>query len=245
MSETLLFLVLVGQPAVEPADAPDAVSGAATTDGTPATPTIEPPGPPTPDESPIEPATSAPTPLAGTSAPLPTMAQPLPLVLALSLRASPTPADGVPRAWGPVLEGRWLVPAPFFFSAALGLNRSWSANDSWQFSRTSLIFLGSAGISTTRGAGRFFVSLSLGGETIFERKGRQGNSGLSDTPQGRARWRYTVGPYVAAEVGASICFWGPIGVEVGFGPALSIQKVLAERRTTVGLHSRVGISYAF
>jgi hypothetical protein len=238
MSAVLFLLVAIGQPATEPPELPDAISGATTSD----VPSELKSGPLPATEVSAEPAvTLAPTAVSETPPPAPS----LPLALVVSLNGEPTPADGVPRALGPVVEGRWLAPAPLFLSAALGVNSSWSANDSWQFSRTGLSLVGTVGLAATRGDGRMFASLSLGAEAIFERKSRQGATGLDDTAQGRARWRYTVGPHAAAEVGAGITFWAPIGVEVGLGPSLSLQQVDGQRRTMVGVHSRVGLNYAF
>jgi hypothetical protein len=219
MTAAFLILVLAAQSAAELPDVPDAVSG----DMAPAT-----------------------TPEMVVSLPPPPASPALPVyAVALSLRAGPTPGERVPRAWGPAAEVRWLVPAPFFVTATLAMNRFWSANDSWQFSRTGVLVLTTAGVSAIRGVGRLWAAAGIGAEAVFEHKSRQESSRLVGIEQGKGGWRSSTGPYATAEVGAGVAFWGPLAFEVAAGPSLSVHKVAGERRSFPGLTSRLGLSYVF
>ncbi|MBI5507236.1 MAG: hypothetical protein HY903_00660 [Deltaproteobacteria bacterium] len=230
----LLFAAAESSPVVGGDDArfaepPDAISGER-----------EPAPDPTAATEPVAPVSAATTTVSAADLP------PAPSVfytVLLGYRAAPSPAKETTLAAGPLLAASALR-APFYLALRLAMGRAWSANDSWTFSRTGLAATLSAGGWLEVGVGRVFAGVGGGVEVVLEQKARQDSTRLEGLNVGGPRWRWSGGPHLDLEAGASVTFWDGLAVEVATGSAVARHEVAGTRRWRWGLQSRLGLAYA-
>lgn len=161
------------------------------------------------------------------------------------VRAGPNAVQAGAVAVGPVLGVRYHLDGPFFMAAAASGTWSRSATDDWQLARRHALAAVGFGLSATVGVGSVFALVWGGTEGIMETADRHDAERVSRLGITTARRGWSLAPYGAAELGTEVGFVRGWHVQAAVGPTVCRHRDRNGPKTRWGIHSRLGIAYAF
>ena len=133
-----------------------------------------------------------------------------------------------------------------FFGGQLALGQTEEATTEWTFDDLDTIACLTAGIEHSIGAGTLRATLGLGSLVVRQLGQRAQFQRLeaANVPD-LTRDSWSVGPYAALDLGASIAFAGQWTLVVQLGPAFTLQRVSGQQRSRWLLTSGLGVGRGF